>query len=87
MEQRITRAKARIADAGVPFEAPGAAERAERLGVVAAMIYLRVQRGLFGAERRGDDARARWPRKAIWLVRLLLRALPAASRRSWGWPP
>src|SRR5215213_8295949 len=40
MEQRITRAKARIADADVPFEAPGAPERAERLGIVAAMVYL-----------------------------------------------
>jgi RNA polymerase sigma-70 factor, ECF subfamily len=40
MEQRITRAKARIAQAGVPFETPGAAERAERLVAVTAMIYL-----------------------------------------------
>src|SRR5262249_8451160 len=31
MEQRITRAKARIAKADVPFETPGAPERAERL--------------------------------------------------------
>src|SRR3954468_7161532 len=38
MEQRITRAKARVAAAGVPFEAPGAVERAERLGVVSAMV-------------------------------------------------
>jgi RNA polymerase sigma-70 factor (ECF subfamily) len=40
MEQRITRAKARVAKAGVPFETPGPADRAERLGAVAAMIYL-----------------------------------------------
>src|SRR6201746_1151960 len=40
MEQRITRAKARIAKAEVPFEAPGAVERSERLGAVAAMLYL-----------------------------------------------
>src|SRR6202161_4683868 len=40
MEQRITRAKARIANAGVPFEAPGPVERAERLAAVAAMVYL-----------------------------------------------
>ncbi|TIT98367.1 MAG: RNA polymerase sigma factor, partial [Mesorhizobium sp.] len=40
MEQRITRAKARIADAGVPFETPGAVERSERLAAVAAMVYL-----------------------------------------------
>src|SRR5215469_16275777 len=40
MEQRITRAKKRIADANVPFETPGAVERTERLSAVAAMIYL-----------------------------------------------
>src|SRR5690606_19408979 len=40
MEQRITRAKRRIMGADVPFGAPGAAERAERLAAVAAMIYL-----------------------------------------------
>src|SRR6201996_787686 len=40
MEQRITRAKARVAKADLPFEAPGAVERAERLAGVAAMVYL-----------------------------------------------
>src|SRR5262249_17474810 len=40
MEQRITRAKSRIGKAAVAFETPGAVERAERLAVVAAMIYL-----------------------------------------------
>ena len=33
MEQRLTRAKSRVAKADVPFETPGAIERAERLGV------------------------------------------------------
>src|SRR6201996_2985335 len=40
MEQRITRAKAKVANAGVAFETPGAVERSERLAAVAAMIYL-----------------------------------------------
>ena len=40
MEQRITRAKARITAAEVPFDTPGAPERAERLAAVATMIYL-----------------------------------------------
>jgi RNA polymerase sigma-70 factor (ECF subfamily) len=40
MEQRITRAKARVAAAGIPFETPDAADRAERLAAVATMIYL-----------------------------------------------
>src|SRR5258705_3407637 len=38
MEQRITRAKGRIAAGQVPFEAPGPIERSERLGIVAAMV-------------------------------------------------
>jgi RNA polymerase sigma-70 factor, ECF subfamily len=45
MEQRITRAKRAVAEAGVPFEAPGAPERASRLGAVAAMIYLLFNEG------------------------------------------
>src|ERR1700733_8402367 len=40
MEQRITRAKRKVEAAAVPFEAPGAIERAERLAAVATMIYL-----------------------------------------------
>src|SRR5262249_32186441 len=40
MEQRITRAKRQIAAADVPYGTPGAAERSERLGAVAAMVYL-----------------------------------------------
>jgi RNA polymerase sigma-70 factor (ECF subfamily) len=70
MEQRITRAKARIAKAEVPFEAPGPVERAERLGAVAAMVYLLFNEGYSA----GDDA-ARGPLcdEAIRLARLLLR--------------
>src|SRR5205807_4310789 len=45
MEQRITRAKSRIAAAEVAFDAPGAVERAERLAAVAAMIYLLFNEG------------------------------------------
>ena len=72
MEQRITRAKARIADASVAFETPGAIERAERLAVVAAMIYLIFNEGYSAG---GDDASARAPlcEEAIRLGRLLLR--------------
>lgn len=76
MEQRITRAKARIARADVPFEAPGAVERSERLGVVAAMVYLVFNEGYSAA---GDTCAAREPLcdEAIRLARLLLRLFPA----------
>jgi RNA polymerase sigma-70 factor (ECF subfamily) len=70
MEQRITRAKQRIARADVPFEAPGPADRAERLGAVAAMIYLLFNEG-YGAGN--DPARAPLCDEAIRLARLLLR--------------
>ncbi|CDX54763.1 RNA polymerase ECF-type sigma factor [Mesorhizobium plurifarium] len=72
MEQRITRAKARIADAGVPFETPGAVERSERLAAVAAMVYLIFNEGY---SSNGGEAPARAPlcEEAIRLARLLLR--------------
>jgi len=70
MEQRITRAKARIARADIPFEAPGPAERAERLASVAAMIYLLFNEGYSAGN---DPSRAKLSEEAIRLARLLLR--------------
>lgn len=71
MEQRITRAKNRIADAEVPFEAPDAFERAARLGAVAAMVYLIFNEG-YSAGREDAD-RAQLCDEAIRLARLLVR--------------
>jgi RNA polymerase sigma-70 factor (ECF subfamily) len=76
MEQRITRAKARVARAGVAFETPGAVERAERLAVVAAMIYLVFNEG-YSASGDGAAIRATLADEAIRLARLLLRLFPA----------
>jgi len=72
MEQRITRAKARIAAADVPFEAPGPVERSERVAAVAAMIYLIFNEGYSAS---GGEASNRAPlcEEAIRLARLLLR--------------
>ncbi|MGE0549465.1 MAG: RNA polymerase sigma factor [Kofleriaceae bacterium] len=70
MEQRITRAKQRIARADVPFEAPDAFERAERLAAVAAMIYLIFNEGY--STGREDDDRAQLCDEAIRLGRLLM---------------
>ena len=72
MEQRITRAKRRIASANVPFETPGAVERAERLGAVAAMIYLLFNEG-YSASGGTDHVRVPLCEEAIRLARLLLR--------------
>lgn len=76
MEQRITRAKARVAGAGVPFEAPGAVERAERLGAVAAMLYLVFNEG-YSASGAEADRRRPLCDEAIRLVRLLIRLFPS----------
>jgi len=76
MEQRITRAKARIAQADVPFETPGAPERAERLDVVSAMIYLLFNEG-YSSRREDADERRKLAEEAIRLARLLLRTFPA----------
>jgi len=72
MEQRITRAKSRVAGADVPFETPGAVERAERLAAVAAMIYLIFNEG-YSASGASEVARAPLCDEAIRLARLLLR--------------
>lgn len=75
MEQRITRAKRRIAEANVSFETPGPVERAERVGAVAAMIYLVFNEGYSAS---GGDMHIRAPLcdEAIRLARLLLGLYP-----------
>ena len=76
MEQRITRAKGRVAKADVPFETPGAIERAERLAAVAAMVYLLFNEGYSAS---GGTVHVRVPlcEEAIRLARLLLRLFPS----------
>lgn len=72
MEQRITRAKRVIGGAGVAFEAPGPVERAERLGTVAAMVYLVFNEG-YSAGAAEAATRGSLCEEAIRLARLLLR--------------
>jgi RNA polymerase sigma-70 factor (ECF subfamily) len=76
MEQRITRAKARIAKADTPFETPGAAERSERLAAVMAMLYLVFNEGYSAGD---GAARAQFCDEAIRLARLLLRLFPTEA--------
>jgi RNA polymerase sigma-70 factor (ECF subfamily) len=76
MEQRITRAKARVAAAEVPFEAPGAVERAERLAAVQAMVYLVFNEG-YSATGAAAGLRKQLCNEAIRLARLLLRLFAA----------
>ena len=76
MEQRITRAKAKVGNAKVAFETPGAPERSERLAAVAAMLYLIFNEG-YSTNPAEAEARAPLADEAIRLVRLLLRLFPA----------
>ncbi|HWM72028.1 MAG TPA: RNA polymerase sigma factor [Steroidobacteraceae bacterium] len=78
MAQRITRAKRAMTQSVVAFETPGPVERAERLGTVAAMIYLLFNEGYSAS---GGDAHVRVPlcEEAIRLGRLLLRLFPGES--------
>ncbi len=76
MEQRITRAKRRVAEAEVTFDTPGAVERSERLATVAAMIYLLFNEGYAAS---GGEVHVREPlcEEASRLARLLLRLFPS----------
>lgn len=76
MEQRITRAKRAIAAAGVEFETPGAAERAQRLAAVLAMIYLIFNEG-YGSTPDTAEVRGPLAAEAIRLARLALGLFPA----------
>ena len=75
MEQRITRAKRRVAEAALPFETPDAIERAERLATVATMIYLVFNEG-YSASSGESVLRAPLCEEAIRLARLLLNLFP-----------
>ncbi|MGY4984183.1 RNA polymerase sigma factor [Streptomyces nigrescens] len=59
VQQRIVRAKKRLAEAGVPFEVPARAEWGERLSSVLEVIYLVFNEGY--AATVGDD----WMRPAL----------------------
>lgn len=75
MEQRITRAKAKIGAADVPFGAPGLEEREQRLSTVAAMVYLVFNEG-YSAGGKELLTRGSLCGEAIRLARLLLRLFP-----------
>jgi RNA polymerase sigma-70 factor, ECF subfamily len=75
MKQRITRAKRTIAQIGVEFETPGAAERHTRLAAVSTMIYLIFNEG-YGSTPDSAAAREALADEAIRLGRLLLSLFP-----------
>lgn len=70
MTRRLTRAKARIADAGIPYRVPTGRALTERLPGVLAVLYLLFTRGY---DADGEPAFAD---EAIRLARLLARLMP-----------
>jgi RNA polymerase sigma-70 factor (ECF subfamily) len=75
MAQRITRAKAKIKGANIPYRVPSADDLAERLATVLAVLYLVFNEGYLATS--GDDpVRGELTDEAIRLARLLHALLP-----------
>lgn len=75
LAQRIVRAKAKIRDAGIPYQVPARSELPERLDAVLRVIYLVFTEGY--APSLGDTVmRGDLSREAIRLARLLVELLP-----------
>ncbi|WP_255595943.1 RNA polymerase sigma factor [Cellulomonas sp. C5510] len=75
VQARITRAKKTLAAAGVRFEVPPAAERAERLGSVLNVVYVLFTEG--SSASTGDSwIRLDLAHEAVRLARVLVRLVP-----------
>ena len=74
--QRIVRAKRTLSDAGVPFEVPRGAERAERLSSVLGVIYLIFNEG-YSATAGEDLIRPQLCEEAMRLGRILAGLTPS----------
>lgn len=78
MGQRLSRAKAKIATAGIPFVVPGPDQWADRLTSVLAVIYLIFNEG-YSANAGAAQIRADLCGEAIWLARLMAGLCPAEA--------
>ncbi|MFD0556529.1 RNA polymerase sigma factor [Stackebrandtia endophytica] len=76
MEQRITRAKAKIKLAGVPYRVPSAEDLPARVGGVLAVLYLVLNEGYLATGPDSDPIRLDLTAEAIRLTRLLHALMP-----------
>lgn len=79
MGQRLTRAKAKIKAARVPFRVPEREDLAERAAGVLAVLYLIFNEGYLASGRDSDPLRPDLTGEAIRLTRLVRDVLPARS--------
>ena len=81
MAQRLSRAKAKIRDAGIPYRIPEADDLPERLGAVLAVVYLVFNEG-YSATTGDELLRTELCDEAIRLGRLLLELMPGETEVS-----
>jgi RNA polymerase sigma factor (sigma-70 family) len=74
--QRLTRARRKIASAGIPYRVPTDDELADRLSAVLAVIYLLFNEGYLSSAG-GAPTRRDLTEDAQWLAMLLARLMPA----------
>ncbi|WP_245984409.1 RNA polymerase sigma factor [Streptomyces tateyamensis] len=74
--QRITRAKAKIKAAGIPYRVPSAAQLPERVSGVLAVLYLVFNEGYLASGPGTDPVRSDLTAEAIRLTRLTRALLP-----------
>jgi RNA polymerase sigma-70 factor (ECF subfamily) len=77
MAQRITRAKAKIKAAGIPYRVPEAADLPARVDGVLAVVYLVFNEGYLAGSADAAPVRADLTGEAIRLARLVRELLPA----------
>jgi RNA polymerase sigma factor (sigma-70 family) len=78
IQQRIVRAKRTLGEARVPFEVPGAAERAQRLASVLAVVYLIFNEG-YAATAGEEWMRPALCEEALRVGRILAELAPGES--------